>query len=162
MSKFNNFNLFDFIFKIRGFVRFECEIKKRKLIEIYQRKNIRIENVKYSDLENVWSDEFMKILKFKSNDEDMKRIVSKDEVKKVLYENCKACKANRLYSFFINVLTLGYDEMKNTMNPCTFYRSIRELKELNVDFSQSSFSGVMKLDFDNIVNFNPFTAKEVV
>ncbi len=147
---------------IKGFVRFECEIKKRKLIEIYERKHIRIEKVKYSDLEKIWSEEFMKILKFKNNSEDMQKLNSKEEIRQALYNKFKNGKATRLYNFFISVVSVGYDEIRKSTSSSVFYRNVKELKELGVDFSQSNFSGVMKLDFDNVINFNPFTAKEVV
>lgn len=157
-----NFNLFEFIMRIKGFIRFECEIKKQKLVYIYKRKNIRVESVKYDDLEEVWSSDFMKVLKFSKNNINIQKLNSKDEVKEVLYNKFKSCKANRLYNFFISVVSVGYDEIKKCTDDSTFYRNINELKSIGVDFSQSSFEDVLKLNFNNIVNFNPFLAKEVV
>ena len=156
------FNLFEFICKIKGFIRFECEIKKQKLISIYEKKHINVENVNYEDLKKIWSDEFMKLLKFKNNDENMEKLNSVEKVKEVLYKKFKTCKANRLYNFFISVVSLGYDNMKNNTSSSSFYRNVSELKEIGVDFSQSCFEDVIKLDFDNVVDFNPFTFKEVV
>lgn len=161
LSKYN-FDLFEFIMKIKGYVRFECEIKKKKLISIYERKHIRVEKVKYDDLKKVWCNDFMKVLKFENNEKNMKKINNKDEVKKVLYEKFKSCKASRLYNFFISVISVGYDDMKNNMDDSTFYRNIKALKEIGVDFTQSAFEDVLKLDFDNIIDFNPFLAKEVI
>lgn len=161
LSKYD-FNLFEFIYKIKGFVRFECEIKKQKLISIYGKKHIRVNQVKYEELKNVWRCEFMKLLKFENNDKNLKKINSKDEVKKVLDNNFKKCKANRLYNFFISVLSVGYEEIRRLTDDSTFYRNIKELKNLGVDFSQSSFEDVLKLDFDNIVDFNPFEEREVI
>lgn len=156
------FNLFDFIFKIKGFVRFECEIKKQKLVSIYEKKHINVEIVKYEDLKKIWREEFMKLLKFKDNEENMKKLNTKEEVKKVLYQKFKTCKANRLYNFFISVISVGYEDMKNNTSSSSFYRNISELKEIGVDFTQSSFEDVMKLDFENVVDFNPFIFREVI
>lgn len=156
------FNLFDFIFKIKGYVRFECEIKKQKLVSIYERNHISLELVNYEDLEKIWREEFMKLLKFKDNDKNMKKLNTKDEVKKLLYERFKSCKANRLYNFFISVISVGYEDMRNNMSSSSFYRNVSELKDIGVDFTQSSFDDVLKVDFNNVIDFNPFLAKEVV
>ena len=66
MKKFygTSFDLQNFMNKIDGFIRFECEVKKKKLESIYNKKYIRVKNVKYSDLKNVWSEEFMKCWKY--------------------------------------------------------------------------------------------------
>ena len=161
LSKYN-FNLFDFIMKIKGYVRFECEIKKQKLIYIYGKKHIRVESVIYEDLKKVWCNEFMKLLKFEKNDKNMKKLTNKEEVKRILYSKYKKCKANRLYNFFISIISVGYDEIKNNTDDSTFYRNVKNLKELGVDFTQSSFEDVLKVDFNNVIDFNPFIMKEVV
>lgn len=160
-SKVSKFiDIFDFLDKIKGFIRFECEIKKRKLIDMYNNKFIRLVNVKYSDLEKVWSDEFMKILKFDSK--NLERVRTKEEVRERLNEKYKSTKALRLYQFFITILNDGYDVVKNDISSSSFYRNISDLKSVGIDFSQSNFNDISTVDFDNIIDFDPFCWKEVL
>lgn len=153
-------DLFDFTSKIQGYIRFECEIKKKKLMTIYNRKFLRLTLIKYDDLEKVWCEEFMKILKF--DEKSIKRVRTKEEVRDRLMENYKNGKALRLYQFFITILNDGYEVVKNEVSSSTFYRNIDDLKSAGVDFSQSNFSDIATVDFDNIIDFDPFTWKEVV
>lgn len=153
-------NVVDFLNRIKGFIRFECEIKKKKLINIYNKKFIRLTDVKYSDLENVWSEEFMKILKFDSK--NLKRVRTKEEVRDRLSEKYKSAKALRLYQFFITILNDGYDTVKDEVSSSSFYRNITDLKSAGIDFSQSNFSDISTVNFDNIIDFDPFLWKEVL
>lgn len=161
LSEFQKFiDVIDFVDKIQGFVRFECEIKKKKLSTIYFKKYVRLTLVRYEDLESVWRDEFMKILKF--DDKNSKRVRTKEEVRNRLNEKYKNAKALRLYQFFITILNDGYNTVKNEVSSSTFYRNIDDLKSAGIDFSQSNFDDIATVDFDNMVDFDPFTWKEVV
>lgn len=130
LVKLFNFNYFNFIDKIKGYVRFELEIKKKKLSSIYNKNYIRIDSLIYKELENVWSDEFMKILKFNNNSKNLERVRTKDEVRLRLLENYKISKANILYSFFILILNDGYENVKKVTSNSTFYRNIKLLKDV--------------------------------
>lgn len=151
------FNLVDII---QGFVRFECEIKKKKLMTIYNKKYLRVTLVNYNDLEQIWSDEFMKILKF--DDINIKKVRTKEEVIERLNRNFKPCKASRLYQFFITVINDGYNLVKTNSTSSTFYRNIQDLKSVGIDFSQNDFEEIPRIDFENIIDFDPFTWKEVI
>ena len=48
---------------IKGFIRFECEIKKKKLKYFFEKDYIRIDSIKYSDLKSIWNSEFEKFFK---------------------------------------------------------------------------------------------------
>ena len=159
LKKFMNskFNLLEYISTIQGFIRFECEIKKKMLKKIYNNdKHIKIINVKYNDLKNVWSEEFMKVLQFIKNDLDIVR--GREEVLKRLNDIYKPSKANLLYNFYCAIQLNGLKDTKNNMSKPTYYRNIKELKQAKIDFSQSY--KVEKIE--NIFYFNPFIAKEVV
>lgn len=152
-----NFNVFEYMEEIKGFIRFECEIKKKRLKNIYENeKNIKIINVKYKDLKKVWCEEFMKVLQFIKNDLDIVR--GREEVYNRLNELYKPSKANLLYNFYCAIQLNGLKDIKNNMSSRTYYRNVKELKQAKIDFSQS-----YKIEeLDNIFYFNPFECKEVV
>ena len=158
VSKFTN--IFDITTKIQGFVRFECEIKKKKLMTIYNKKYLRVTLINYKDLEKVWSDEFMKILKF--DKETYERVKTKEEVVERLNKNFKAGKALRLYQFFITIINDGYNDVKNKTSSTSFYRNISDLKSVGIDFSQNNFEEIPRLDLNNIIDFDPFVWQEVI
>lgn len=156
--KGTDFNIVKYLDKIQGFVRFEVEIKKKKLLKIYGEnlKHISILNVKYDDLEKVWSDEFMGLLGL--IEKDLEIVRGKENVKKRLLCLYKNCKAMRLFSFYCAIQINGLDFVKSSFDSATFYRYISELKEARVDYSQT-----YKIEVDNsIFYFNPFECQEVV
>ena len=158
LKHFNNtdFNIFEYIEKIKGFIRFECEIKKKMLKNIYENENnIKIINVKYDDLKKIWGDEFMKVLQFIKNDLDIVR--GREEVYKRLNDIYKPSKANLLYNFYCSIQLNGLKDVKRNTST-TYYRNIKELKLAKIDFSQS----YKVEEIENIFYFNPFIAKEVV
>lgn len=159
LKHFNNtdFNIFDYIEKIQGFIRFECEIKKKILKNIYNNeKNIKLINIKYEDLKKVWSGEFMKVLQFIKNDLDIVR--GREEVYQRLNELYKPAKANLLYNFYCSIQLNGLKDVKRNTTSSTYYRNIKELKQAKIDFSQS----YKVEEIENIFYFNPFEYKEVV
>ena len=164
LSKFVDFDVLSFENKIRGFVRFECEIKKRKLKKIYDKKYIRVTKVDYLILEKVWCDEFMKVLKIDDikDKKILKRVKTKEEVKQRLGEFYDERKRLRLYNFFILVLNEGYDLTRKMMSKPTFYRNIKDLKQVGIDFSMQEFEEIPRIDFNKIIDFDPFVWKEVI
>lgn len=151
-----NFNIDNYLKEIDGFIRFECEIKKKKLQDIYNKKYIRVRNINYKDLRKVWSDEFMKILNMFES--DLTIVKNKEDIKRRIYTCYKERKANILYNFYCSIMLDGIREVKKSIPNRTYYRYIKDLKSINVDLSQK-----YKLTIDNdIVDFNPFEWKEVV
>lgn len=153
----SNFNLIEYLNVIQGFIRFECEIKKKMLKNIYDNENnIKIVNVKYEDLKKIWSDEFMKVLQFIKNDLDIVR--GREEVYNRLNDIYKPSKANLLYNFYCSIQLNGLKDVKYHTSKATYFRNIKELKQAKIDFSQS----YKVEEIENIFYFNPFIAKEVV
>ena len=153
----SNFNTLDYMNKIQGFIRFECEIKKKMLKNIYNNeKSIKLINIKYEDLKKVWCDEFMKVLQFINS--DLKIIRGREDVLKRLNSLYKPAKANLLYNFYCAIQLNGLKDIKNNMSKATYYRYIKELKQAKIDFSQS----YKVEEIENIYYFNPFEFKEVV
>lgn len=158
LKKFVNtkFNLIDYIKEIEGYVRFECEIKKKMLKKIFNdEKHIKIINITYEDLKKVWSDEFMKVLQFIKNDLEIVR--GRKAVYKRLNEMFKKSRANQLFNFYCSIQLNGLKDIKNNTSSSTYYRNISDLKKAKIDFSQS-----YKIQENKIFYFNPFEYKEVV
>ena len=154
--KNTNFDIFNYLDYINGFIRFEVEIKKKKLVSLYNNKYIRIRNVSYNELRKVWCDEFMKLLKLYDN--ELKKVRSREEVEKRLFSLYGNIKGRRLYNFFLSLIIDGIDIVKNRTSKNVYYTNIRELKKAGVDFSQK-----ISVDFeDTIIDFNPFECKEVI
>lgn len=152
-----NFDIDNYLSEIKGFIRFECEIKKKKLQEIYNKKYIRIKNVRYEILKDVWRCEFMKILNF--FDSDLKIVKNKLDIKNRLLFVYGNRKGNNLYNFYCTLMIEGVDCLKNNINRATFYRKISDLKTVGIDYSQKF---ELTLNQDNLIDFNPFEWKEVV
>lgn len=151
VQKFSNFNIQAFCKKIDGYVRFECEIKKKKLKSIYRNNFIRVRNIIYEDLKKVWCDEFMKILKFDVS--EVKKVKNKESVLKRLNSIYDNRKANDLYNFYLAIKVDGEKSIKSNMTKTTFYRKRKELKNAGVDFT-----GCFKIYEEDItfIDFNPF------
>lgn len=143
------------MFKIDGYVRFECEIKKKKLKSIYGTNFIRIRNLNYKELKSIWCDEFMKILKFDVS--EMKKVKQKESVKERLQTIYNNRKASELYNFYLAIKVDGEKAIKNNMSKATFYRKRKELKDVGIDFT-----GCFKIyeEETNIIDFNPFVDLE--
>ena len=152
-----NFDLIEYFDIIQGFVRFEVEIKKKKLQKIFGEdlKHIKVENLEYNNFEKVWSEEFMRLLGFLEN--DLKIVRGKDDVKKRLLAFYKKSKAMRLFNFYCSVQMNGIDFVKKDMTNATFYRYVSDLKLARVDYSQM-------YEINEVSNFyfNPFEYEEVI
>lgn len=157
LKKFINkeFDLFSYQRIISGFVRFECEIKKKMLQSIYNVKNINVINVEYSDLKKIWSEEVMKIIKLINNDLEIVR--GREQVLERLNKIYKPAKANRLYDFYCAIQLNGENVVKCNYSSSAFYRNIGDLKLAKIDFSQT-----YKIQEEEIFYFNPFEYQEVV
>jgi len=154
--KDTDFNLFNYLSTIKGFIRFECEIKKKELRKIFNYNNINVIKFNYEILKKIWNDEFMKLLRFINN--DLEIINTRNKVYEILNKVYTPIKARNLYNFYLNVIFDGIQNTKNKVSKSVFYRNMALLKNLNIDLSQ-------KIDIDTVdnrIDFNPFEWKEVV
>ena len=151
----NTFHIDNYLDIIQGYLRFEIEIKKKKLENIYNKKYIRLRNINYNELKKVWSEEFMKLLKFYDN--ELTIIRDREKVKNRLYNLYGETKGKNLYDFFCSLIVDGVIVIKNNMSKASYYRKIKLLKDVGIDFSQ-------KLDIqeESFVDFNPFKCAEVI
>lgn len=158
MKKFINtdFDLISYISSIKGFIRFECEIKKKLLKELYNNIHIKVIDVNYDELRKVWSDEFMKLYKITNN--TLEIIEEREEVLERLKKFYKPVQAVNIYNFFVMCKTDGVENVKKRLSQATYYRNIKYLKDLNIDVSQKY--DIIEQEA-SIIQFNPFTAVEV-
>ena len=157
MKKLNdkNFDMFNYLKQIQGFIRFECEIKKKMLKKLYNENHIEVSKVKYEDLKKVWSEEFMKILQFIKNALEIVR--GRQAVYERLNQLYKPSRANQLYYFYCSIQLNGLKDIKMNTSSSTYYRNIKDLKQAKIDFSQS-----YKIQEIEIFYFNPFEYQEVI
>mgnify|MGYP004575783387 FL=1 len=152
----NGFPVLKFLPVIQGFIRFECEIKKKKLEQEYKKKYIRIKEINYRELEKIWRDEFMKMIRL--FEKDMEVVRKKQDVERRLKTLYKETKAVRLYNFYLSIMVDGLENVKNKTNKSSFYDNIKALKDANIDFSQST-----NINFDeHFIDFDPFSYPEVI
>ena len=152
----NGFPVLKFLPVIQGFIRFECEIKKKKLEQEYKKKYIRVKEINYRELEKIWRDEFMKMIRL--FEKDMEVVRKKQDVERRLKTLYKETKAVRLYNFYLSIMVDGLENVKNKTNKSSFYDNIKALKDANIDFSQST-----NINFDeHFIDFDPFSYPEVI
>ena len=151
------FNIVNYMEKIKGYIRFEIEIKSKKLQNIYKKdRYIRVKEIDYKFLKEVWKCEFMKLFKFFEN--DLTKVYEKEKVEERLLFVYGSRRGMRLYNFYTSILVDGLDLLKEKFSKSTYYDNLKLLKNAGIDFSQT-----YKLDFDKeIIKFNPFEAEEVL
>lgn len=155
--KDKDFKLQNYLEHIQGFVRFEVEIKKKKLLDMYGKnlKHIKVKDLEYKDFEKVWCDEFMKLLGIIEKDLDIVR--GKEEVKKRLLTLYGNAKGMRLFNFYCSIQLNGIDFVRSDMSKTTYYRQISELKDARIDYSQT-----YQIEECSLFYFNPFEFEEVI
>ena len=153
--KDTDFNMSEYLEQIKGFIRFECEIKKRKLTYVYNKKYIRVYSINYKDLKNIWYEEFSKFLKMLKN--DLSIVNEREAVKERLNAMYKKTRAKNLFNFYLLTSIQGLQEIRRSTNRSMYYQNIADLKKANIDFSQK-----LNIDLTNsIINFNPFMEQEI-
>ena len=151
-----NFDVINFSEKIKGFVRFECEIKKKTLKKYFDIGNIPVNNFNYEILKEIWKFEFMELLK--CVDSDLKLVKNREEVFRRLNTLYKPVKARNLYNFYSLIMIDGLSQVKKKVSKATYFRNVSELKKASIDISQK-----YEINYEsNLVDFNPFEWKEVV
>ena len=152
----NGFPVLKFLPVIQGFIRFECEIKKKKLEQEYKKKYIRVKEINYRELEKIWRDEFMKMIRL--FEKDMEVVRKKQDVERRLKTFYKEKNANILYNFYLSIMVDGLENVKSRTKKSTYYDNIKSLKDANIDFSQST-----NINFDeHFIDFDPFSYPEVI
>lgn len=153
--KNTDFNLTEYMDEIKGFIRFECEIKKSKLKNYFDCDYVRVYKLDYNSLKEIWNIEFTKFLKYINN--DLEKIFDKDKVRTRLLTLYNNIRAKNLFQFYILILTQGINEVRKDYCKSSYYKNTNDLKRANIDFSQK-----YTIDYkENNVDFNPFECDEI-
>ena len=134
LSRFKStdtFHIDNYLDIIQGYLRFEIEIKKKKLESMYKSKYVRVRNISYEDLKEVWSEEFMKLLKFYEN--ELTIIRDREKVKTRLCNIYGDTRGRNLYDFFCSLIVDGDLTVKNNMS--------------KIDIFNAKFSSTISLSF---------------
>lgn len=154
----SDFDLESYCKEIAGFVRFECEIHKKKLLDYFSsyviNGHIKLLDINYDELRYIWEVEFMKLLNFVKDEYEIVR--GREAVKNRLFSLYASRLASTLYNFYCAIMLNGLEDTKKSTSASTYYRNKSLLVEAGVDISQT-----YKIQEYDICSFSPFTSKEV-
>lgn len=136
--------------KIKGYIRYEVEIKKRFLNTLCSKEDISILDLSYNDFLNVWDIEFKKLYSISKD----ATISDKIKIKNRLINFYGKLKGNNLYSFYLRLITDGQKNVRNSISKSSYNRKTKELRDLQIDFSQRY--KIQKQKEKGLIDFNPF------
>lgn len=119
-------------------IRYECEIKARKLKEVFKSETVLIKDLNDEILHNIADNELFKLMK---EDENMDIVRRSDLVLERLHKIYGTSQANVLYATWTKLVQFGEERTKETMTKATFYRH----KKLLIEAGVSWFCSVINL-----------------
>lgn len=123
-------------------IRYECEIKPRKLKEAFGSDTVLVKNLSDERLHAIAEEELFRLMK---EDENMEIVRRSDLVLERLHQLYGANQANALYSTWTKLVQFGEERTKETISRATFYRHKKLLVEAGVSW------------FASAVNLKPFS-----
>lgn len=113
-------------------IRYECEIKKRKLKEVFKNDRILVKYLNDEILHSIADAELFKLMK---EDDSMNNIVRRsDLVLERLHQIYGTNQANALYSTWTKLVQFGEKRTKETLSKATFYRHKKQLIEAGISW----------------------------
>ena len=146
------FDILSFEYKVQGFLRFELEIHKRMLVDLFGKNDIFMNEIDYSFLEKIWKGEFMKLFSMKKE----KYITDRLKVKDMLINEYGKTTGNTLYDFYIRLTTEGESYLKHCSSKSSFYRKRKMLQDVGIDFSKRYIITEEDNVSSIVLTFNPF------
>lgn len=125
-------------------IRYECEIKHRKLKEAFECDTVLVRDVNDERLHTIADIELFKLMK---EDENMDIVRRSDLVLERLHQLYGTNQANALYSTWTKLVQFGENRTKETISRATFFRH----KKLLVEAGVSWFCSAMNLKQFSIV-----------
>lgn len=113
-------------------VRFECEIKNRKLKELFNAEIVTVKMLDDDILHEIMETSLRNIIK---EDENMDIVRRSDLVKERLDSTYNARLSNVLYSVWTKIVQFGEEQTKKEMSKTTFYRVRKQLLDAGVSWS---------------------------
>lgn len=123
-------------------IRYECEIKTRKLKEEFNSDMVLIKNLSDERLHDIADTELFKLMK---EDDNMEIVRRSDLVLERLHQIYGTNQANALYATWTKLVQFGEQRAKETIRRATFYRHKKLLIEAGVSW------------FCTVVNLKPFS-----
>jgi II/X family phage/plasmid replication protein len=124
-------------------IRYECEIKARKLKEAFETDTVLVKFLDDEILYNIADTELYKLIR--EENDDMEVVRRSDLVLERLHQVYGTSQANALYSTWIKLVQFGEERTKETISRATFYRHKKLLVEAGVSW------------FCSVVNLKPFS-----
>lgn len=128
LMKFSNIDVYTIKSIADRLVRFECEIRKRKMK--YDKIDNRIKYLNDDYFKKVYRDEILKI--YKEGESDMEVVKNVVEVRERLKYVYKLRKANNLFNYWTRIQIEGVNTVKNNVSRMTWYRINNELAAAGV------------------------------
>ena len=116
-------------------IRYECEIKTRKLKEVFG-NNVLVKILDDEILNDIAKKELIKLIREKEGD-NMDIVRRSDLVLERLHQIYGINQANVLYSTWVKLVQFGEDQTKETMSRATYYRHKKMLIEAGVSWNCS-------------------------
>lgn len=126
-------------------LRYECEIKSRKLKDIFSKEVVLVSDINDETLHKVSDDELFRLMKERCDEMDIVR--RSDLVLERLHNLYGFNLGNSLYSTWAQLVQFGEGRTKNTMSKPTFYRHKKQLIEAGCSW----FCSTLKLQQFSIV-----------
>jgi II/X family phage/plasmid replication protein len=115
-------------------IRYECEIKHRKLKEVFGDNKILVKALDDDILHDVADKELIKLIKEKEG-ENMDIVRRSDLVLERLHQVYGTSQANALYATWTKLVQFGEVQAKETISRATFYRHKKMLIEAGVTWN---------------------------
>jgi len=143
----------DVLNKAKNILRVEVEIKKRKLVEMFE--SLKISDISMEKVKTLYNNEVEKIFKIRTV--DSKSLIGSD-VYDLLVKKYGVSLASVLFSSYNILVSGGINLLKQKLPKTTYYRHIKYLKDSNIYWHdvQLNYSKETK----EFINFIPYTNSE--
>lgn len=113
-------------------IRYECEIKTRKLKEAFKTDKVLVKILDDELLHDIANNELYKLIKEENN--NMEVVRRSDLVLERLHQVYETSKANALYATWTKLVQFGEVQAKETISRATFYRHKKLLVEAGISW----------------------------
>lgn len=113
-------------------IRYECEIKTRKLKDEFKTDKVLVKDLSDKRLHDIADNELNKLIK---EDDNMNIVRRSDLVLERLHHIYGINQANALYSTWVKLVQFGEIQTKETMSRATYYRHKKMLVEAGVSWN---------------------------
>jgi II/X family phage/plasmid replication protein len=114
-------------------IRYECEIKQRKLKEAFESDTVLVKILNDEILHDIAEKELYKLIR-EREDDNMDIVRRSDLVLERLHQLYATSQANALYSTWTKLVQFGESQAKETISRATYYRHKKLLVEAGVSW----------------------------